>query len=405
MREQAGSRDLRRARGAVYALFISFGVLISTWAVHLPALKAATGISTAMMGTVLLVLGVGSIAGMQLTGSLIDRFGAEAVALGGGIAMATAIVLPLSATGLVHAFAGAFLFGLATGCADVGMNAAAVSIERDYGRPIMAAFHGVFSIGTVAGSLLGAAGFALKISTVPVVGAVGALSVAIVGAASLGLRGRLGRGAVASTDTSQNAALPKNSRRVRVLLLSLLAFLLMLAEGSAMDWASLHAQQHLGGSASQGALAVGTFFVAMTIGRFVVDRLVSAFGPVQVLRTGALVACAGITIVSFGPSLPVVVMGWALFALGLAGGVPQVFTAAGNLSGGSSGRTLSRVVGIGYVAILAGPAIIGWLVELISWRGALLVPLCAVVVCVFAAPAVAPGEEDANSVADAEVPS
>ena len=43
------------------------------------------------------------------------------------------------------------------------MNAAAVSVERDYGRPIMAAFHAVFSVGTVVGSLIGAAGFALRL--------------------------------------------------------------------------------------------------------------------------------------------------------------------------------------------------------------------------------------------------
>jgi MFS family permease len=82
-------------------------------------------------------------------------------------------------------------------------------------------------------------------------------------------------------------------------------------------------------------------------------------------------------------------VGWALFGVGLAGGLPQVFTVAGNLGGPTSGRTLSRVVGVGYLAILGGPALIGWMVELVSWTGALLVPLCAMLVCVLTAPVVA----------------
>jgi len=41
------------------------------------------------------------------------------------------------------------------------MNAAAVQVERAYGRPVMASFHEMFSVGTVLGSLISAAGFAL----------------------------------------------------------------------------------------------------------------------------------------------------------------------------------------------------------------------------------------------------
>jgi MFS family permease len=130
----------------------------------------------------------------------------------------------------------------------------------------------------------------------------------------------------------------------------------------------------------------------MTVGRFAVDRVAARVGPVWVLRGGALVAAAGYGCVIVSTGLPLVLVGWCLLGLGLAGGVPQVFTAAGNL-GGMSGRTLSRVVGVGYLAILSGPAIIGWLVELISWRGAFLVPLCAVLICAAAARAVAPRKE------------
>ena len=148
---------------------------------------------------------------------------------------------------------------------------------------------------------------------------------------------------------------PVSRRRVRrVLALGTLAVLLLLSEGSAMDWSSLHAQQHLGVCASQGALALGSFVVAMTVSLFIMDRVAQAVGPVWVLRAGAVLAIAGILAVIVAPNLPVALIGWALFGSGLAGGVPQVFSAAGNLGGARSGRTLSRCTSDGLGSVIAG---------------------------------------------------
>ena len=380
---------LRHARAAVFALFASFGIVLSTWAVHLPALKQSVGMSNAVTGTVLLILGIGSLAGMQISGVAISRWGTERVAVMAGVALAVSIMVPLAATTIGQAAVGAFVLGASAGCADVGMNAAAVDVERDYGRPIMAAFHAVFSIGTVIGSLLGSAGFALQLTTLTTTSTIASICLVTVGAAFTGFRGYRARRELDSEEIPALPAQVDRRLRLRVLLLGMLAFLLLLSEGSAMDWSSLHAREHLGASAPSAALAIGSFVVAMTVARFAADRVVQAVGPVWVLRGGAILAAAGILAVIMAPNLPVALAGWALLGLGLAGGLPQVLTAAGNLGGGSA-RTLSRVVGVGYVAILGGPALIGWLVELVSWQGAFLVPLCSVVICAAAARLVAP---------------
>ena len=380
---------LRRARAAVFALFASFGIVLSTWAVHLPALKQSVGMSNAVTGTVLLILGIGSLAGMQISGVAISRWGTERVAVMAGVALAVSIMVPLAATTIGQAAVGAFVLGASAGCADVGMNAAAVDVERDYGRPIMAAFHAVFSIGTVIGSLQGSAGFALQLTTLTTTSTIASICLVTVGAAFTGFRGYRVRRELDSEEMPALPAQVDRRLRLRVLLLGILAFLLLLSEGSAMDWSSLHAREHLGASAPSAALAIGSFVVAMTVARFAADRVAQAVGPVWVLRGGSILAAAGILAVIMAPNLPVALAGWALFGLGLAGGLPQVLTAAGNLGGGSA-RTLSRVVGVGYVAILGGPALIGWLVELVSWQGAFLVPLCSVVICAAAARLVAP---------------
>ncbi|MEH3143747.1 MAG: MFS transporter [Mycobacterium kyogaense] len=376
-------------RAAIYAWFAIFGIVMATWAVHLPALQTATGISTSMLGTTLLILGAGAIAGMRLSGRLSDRFGPRWVAVYTVGAMALAIVPPLAAASWPWAAAGAFVLGLAIGSAEVAMNAAAVIAERLYERPLMASFHGVFSASNVAGSLLSAAAFALHASTLTTALVASGVCLAVGAAAAAGLRRCPADLDIAVPVTGTVAARDPTApvSRGRVAVLCLLAFLFLLAEGSAMDWSSMHAQRELGETPTAGALAFGSFVGAMTIGRFSIDRLSARYGPVVIVRFGAAVAVVGFGTVVMSTALPLTLAGWALAGLGVAGGVPQVFSAAGNLGDGSA-RHLSLVVGVGYLAILAGPGVLGWVAEATNLAIALILPMVAAVVCALAAPAV-----------------
>jgi hypothetical protein len=274
-------------------------------------------------------------------------------------------------------------------------------LERFYGRPIMASFHGLFSVGTVAGSVIGAAGYAIggPILIPAVAASVGCI--AIIGCVSAPTLLRWQRPASRPTPDAQTPPDGAKRSRWRVLLLGLMAALLLLPEGSAMDWSSLHAQQHLGAPPTIGTLAFATFCTATTIGRFTVDKLVQRLGPVRVVRYGSMVAAIGLLIVIISPAVSLTLIGWAILGLGLAGGVPQVFTAAGNTDAASA-SSLSRVVALGYLAILAGPAVIGWLADLTSLNAALVLPLCAVVAVGCLANTVRPQQSDAAVARDTD---
>ncbi|MFF0530354.1 hypothetical protein ACFYT3_18405 [Nocardia amikacinitolerans] len=64
--------------------------------------------------------------------------------------------------------------------------------------------------------------------------------------------------------------------------------------------------------------------------------------------------------------------------------------AAGNLGTGTAATDMSRVFGLGYFGLLAGPAVIGWLTELVPLTAAMLVPVVAVLLCCWKAGVVAP---------------
>jgi len=367
--------NLRASRAAIFGVFGINGFLLAMWVVHIPAIEDRTNIAHSTLGSLLLLLALGAIAGMQLAGPLADRFGSRVmVALSGTLLSVAAIGPGLASTAWQLGLA-LMIFGFGNGALDVSMNSQAVLVEREYRRPIMSAFHGMFSIGGVAGSLVGAVTIEADWSPATTLGVASVLGVVAIALCT----GRL-LPPSAHPRPEHHERRPRGKYSSRVLAMGAVAFVLMLAEGVANDWSTLQVKEHLDAPASVAALAFGAFSLTMTVGRFTADRVSAALGPVAVVRYGTLIAAAGMGLVVVSPWLPTTLLGWALFGLGLSGCVPQIFTAAGNLGTGAAGANMSRVVGMGYIGFLAGPATIGWLTQLVPLTIAMVVPLVCVLV-------------------------
>ena len=54
-----------RWRAAIFAIFLTSGLSIATWASRVPAIKVDLGIDNAQMGLLLLGMGVSSIVGIS----------------------------------------------------------------------------------------------------------------------------------------------------------------------------------------------------------------------------------------------------------------------------------------------------------------------------------------------------
>ncbi len=372
---------LRQRRAANTGLFFLAGLAMALWVVNIPAVQSRTGVSNSMLGLLLLALGAGSVVGMQVAGWVSDRFGSRRTAGIGVVIIALAINAPALATHGWHLAVALPLFGLGTGTVTVAANDQAVKLQNAYGRPIMSAFHGFFSIAGAVGAGFGALFHSQGLSVTVALGTASGTA-AIIGA--LSVPRLLGPGELAGSQEVPSGAegdplhVQEQSSVVgKAVALASLAFLLMLAEGTATDWSSLHAVEHLRLSESVASLAYGTFALAMTIGRLSADRVVARVGPVALVRWGSLLAATGMVVVVLSPAFAVTLLGWLMFGLGLSGIVPQLFTAAGTLSIERRGVFLSRVVGAGYVGLLAGPAIIGWISDQVGLNAALLTPALA----------------------------
>ncbi|MFC9790172.1 MFS transporter [Rhodococcus sp. NPDC127528] len=380
---------LRRARAAVFGIFAVNGFLLAAWVVHIPSISDRTGISHATLGWLLLVLAAAALVGMQIAGPLADRWGSRRMVLAAGALISAGVIGPALATDAVGLAAALAVFGLGNGALDVSMNSQAVHAERAYGRPIMSAFHALFSVGGVVGSLLGAATLAAGWS--PLTALAGASAIGFVTVAGCG-PALLPHRAHEHDARSESSGRGGRAGVRTVLTLGAIAFALFLAEGAANDWSTLQVKEHLGTSDATAALAFGAFAVMMTVGRFAADPISAAFGPVAVVRYGTLIAAAGLATVIGSSWVGLTLVGWAVFGLGLSGCIPQIFTAAGNLAVGAPGVNMSRVVGMGYVGLLAGPALLGWLTSLMPLTATLVVPLALVLVASRCAGVVRPAE-------------
>jgi len=376
------------ARRSTFAIFALNGFLLGMWVVNIPEIRDRTGASTVVLGYLLLLLGGSALLGMQVGGRLIDRFGSRVVVVIAGLALSACLVGPGLATNVPALAVALALLGAFNGVIDVSQNAQAVEVERAYGRPIISAFHAFFSLGGLLASIIGGGLIALDVDVRLTLAGAGVLGLVL----TLAVRPTL---LPPSPGTTRESGVPRAHApwTPRVVVLSLLAFMLLLSEGVAYDWSTVHLHDSLDASKSVAAWAFGAFSITMTLVRLVADRVVARIGAAAYVQRAALVGAAGLLGAALAPNPAVAIVAWAVFGVGLAGCVPQFFSAAGNIDPAAAGTYLARVTGTGYLGLLAGPAIIGILTNWVSLTTAFAVPIVGCLLAGLLAPSALRKEE------------
>jgi MFS family permease len=364
---------------AVTAFFAFDGFVFATWAVRIPAVKAATGASPAELGVALLGVSGGAIATMALSGMLCRRFGAVRVLLAGAAWLSLALLLPALARSAVALGLALVVFGIGYGCVNVAANTVAVDVVAVLRRPVMPSFHAAWSLGGLTGAAVGGL-LAPHLSPLPhfVIASVLGLAVTVVAgrvlattalpAAPMPAEGdpgavdeEIGSGTAGAGTVAGRRAVAGSVDRVRVwqvvLLLGILAACSTYGEGSVTDWGALRLHG-LGAGAGLAAIGYAAFALAEAGGRLAGTWLLARFGQRAVLVSGGLATCAGMLCAALAPSIPVVVAGFALAGLGVANAFPAAMSRVGLLAGPHGVAVAST---LGYGGFLLGPPVIGFL--------------------------------------------
>jgi fucose permease len=349
-----------RATAAVSVVFILSGFAFASWASRIPQIRDALELTPQALGLVLLAIAVGSVSAMPMSGLVVGRLGtARTIAVTSLLAAAG-----LAAAGLGYRFGvapvvvGLFALGVGMGTWDVAMNVEGSAVEQELGRAIMPRFHAGFSIGTVAGALLGAGMVALGVSATVHLVTIAAL-VAVVG--PLAVRDFLPDGHAPAEEGTRRNPLKAWTER-RTVLIGVFVFAAAFTEGTGVDWLGVAIIDGYGAQAALGALTFAIFLAAMTIGRWFGPGLIDRHGRVLIVRCLAALALTGLALVVWGSTLPLAMAGAALWGLGVALGFPVGMSAAGDEPAHAPAR-VSVVATVGYLAFLTGPPLIGFLGE------------------------------------------
>ncbi|WP_155298587.1 MFS transporter [Deinococcus kurensis] len=358
------------ARRALNAIFMVNGAVFATWAVNIPGVRDGLELTPAQIGVALLASGLGGVASMSLVGRWIARWGSATVTRVATVLFLLSLLLPVFAPSLPALVAALAVLGAANGVMDVAMNAQGVTVERTLGRPIMSRLHAYFSLGGLIGAGLGS----LLIGRVSIPLHAGLVVAATLLLAAATLRLLIPDPAEATPqDDPQARATPAGPLlSLPVLLLGLLCFLGMLAEGANYDWAALYFRDVLTVPGGAAGLGYAAFVATMTLGRWFGDLGRARLGDEQIVRVGSLVTALGLALALLWRDPIPATLGFALSGLGLSNVVPVMYGTAGHAL---AGRGIAAVAAIGYGGFLLGPPVIGFVADHVGLTWALGIAL------------------------------
>jgi predicted MFS family arabinose efflux permease len=365
--------QVNAASRAVYVAFIFCGVSLASWASRIPQVRDGLGLSPSQLGLVLLAIAAGSILSLLAAGQVVAKFGSKrtVAVMAGVLGVALTVVAVGYQYGVFWVVLGLFMFGFANGAWDVAMNVQGAIVERRLGRAIMPRYHAGFSVGTVAGALIGAGVIALGLSvTVHLI--ITAVVVAVTVAVAVQSFGpdTEEEHAEAEEETGLSRTLA-TWREPRTLLVGVLVLAFAFAEGTGIDWISVAIIDDYGAPATVGTLAFALFLAAMTIGRWFGPGLLDRYGRVAVVRGLAVISLFGLLLFVFGWNTPIGFVGALFWGLGASLGFPVGMSAAADDPKRAAPR-VSVVASIGYCAFLGGPPLVGFLGDHITVQKGLI---------------------------------
>jgi MFS family permease len=356
--------QLPRAKVTVTAVFIAHGLVFSSWAAHIPHVKAELGLSDAALGTALFGAPLGSVMATLVSHWALPRWGSHRlipVTVAGYVVAGTTVGLAGSAAALFGALA---LWGLFQGALDVAMNTQAGTVERLAQAPIMARFHGMWSVGALVGALIGAACVSVGVGLTAQLTGLGLVVLIVVEPLT---RHLIHADAAASPEPARGG---RSWMTPAVAILAAVSFASFLCEGAATDWSANYLRNVIGAGPSVAALSYAAYTCAMVITRFGAPRLHARVSSRRLLPALALVAVVGMSVTLAAANSWVSVLGFAALGVGVALLVPTAFSAAYGASG--AGSAIAVVAATGWLGYLLGPPLIGHLSGRVGLSAALV---------------------------------
>lgn len=350
-----------RYRASVFAYFFCQGIGFASWASRIPTIKEILHLSDAQLGTMLLMLPLGQLFTLSISGKIVTKYGSAKVLRVVSLVYTLILCSIAFATNVYMLGTSLFMFGIAGNLASIAVNTQAVGVEKMYGKSVMTSFHGGWSLAGFCGALIGLLTINLHIST-PIHFFI-ILGLVII---NYFVNNQFLIPKAASND--KEPAKIKFKPDSILFQLGVVGFFSMATEGAMFDWSGVYFKDIVKSPASLVILGYTSFMIMMASGRFLGDKMIMKFGNKKVLIiSGALMFIGMISSVLF-PYVATATAGFMLVGLGVACCVPTVYSLAGKHPSIPPGMAIAIVSSISFLGFLMGPPLIGYIAEIFGLK-------------------------------------
>ena len=368
MKQHLSEIQIQRAFRATAGCFFVIGLLLPTLFAQFPLMEARFGLSENEIAFFIIIMALGAVPSMIISGLVIGQAGSRNVAL---IAMPLVLLMPplFAAAWSYPVFLTiGFVLGLTSGFWDVAANAHGSLLERITNRLFMTSIHALFALGVLVGSSLATLAHQFEVDLVLFFTC---LSLASALLYFFILRDFLPPALERDQETAEKKSRGTRPPRLSLFLLGALCVLMMLgieAEASHYDWLTLYFTKHLGAEGARldekwSNLAMVFFSSGLFIARVFGDRIGARIGRPRLLLWGTLIGVGGLIGLILTHSYTLALCAAFLIGFGFAFFFPIFIAAAGRLRGVRSSFAVSLVAAMGWTSIFIGPPLIGFLAD------------------------------------------
>ncbi|HWZ16862.1 MAG TPA: MFS transporter [Mucilaginibacter sp.] len=353
-------------RVAVGALFFMAGLCFASWASRIATVQQTMGLSDAALGAVLFSLPVGLMCSLPFSGWIITKIGSKRLLLSAILVYGMALVSLGLAKNTFQLIICLVCYGFASNAVNISVNTQAVAAEGLHEKPIMASFHGLWSLAGFTGAGIGTIMIANGVN--PFHHFVIILMVLIVGVIIASRFLYDDSEAVKNVPSSTMPLLMRLRLMIPLLTLGTIAFCSMICEGAMFDWSVIYFKKVIAAPIALQGAGFTAFMLTMAGGRFVADWFAHRFGLKRTLQVSGTLTTTGLLIAVLFPHFYTAMAGFLLVGAGVSSVVPMVYSAAGKSKTMSPGVALAAVSTIGFVGFLVGPPLIGFIAGLATLR-------------------------------------
>lgn len=351
-------QSLFRHRVGLSVYFFLSGLVFSSWASRIPTIKTGFDLNEAELGSILIVMPISSLMGLPISGWLVNKYDSRWPLFAGFILHSIFLLLTGLSDTIFYFSSAIFLFALSNRVTNIAMNTQAINLQNMYTKKINGSFHGLWSLGGIAGVGITTAMVALDIGikTHFLIISIGVLIATVAAFSSL----------MKKDKSTRPSGFSFRKPDPLIMMLGFLIFFAAICEGGMFDWSGIYFKEVIKVEIFTAGYLM--FMTAMALSRFLSDWIIHRIGMPKMFGISSAMVFTGLAVSALFPYFWPSLIGFMIVGAGTAAVVPMVFTLAGTSKRYSPGTAISMIGTFGLIGFMIGPPLIGYIAHMLNLR-------------------------------------